>query len=130
MNFFESIQICFKKYFDSMGRASRSEFWYFTLFCIIANFIAITLSAILQGMTFDDVLNDESNFLGIIDMIVYFILLIPMFTVTWRRMHDINRSGWWILITITIIGILLLLYWYCKKGDEGENKFGNNPLKS
>ena len=111
-----------------MGRASRSEFWYFTLFCIIANFIAITLSAILQGMTFDDVLNDESNFLGIIDMIVYFILLIPMFTVTWRRMHDINRSGWWILITITIIGILLLLYWYCKKGDEGENKFGNNPL--
>jgi uncharacterized membrane protein YhaH (DUF805 family) len=45
-----------------------------------------------------------------------------------RRLHDTNKSGWWYLIIFTIIGVLPLLYWYCKKGDEGENRFGSNPL--
>ena len=45
-----------------------------------------------------------------------------------RRLHDINRSGWWYLIVFTIIGIFVVLYWLCKKGDEEENRFGSNPL--
>jgi uncharacterized membrane protein YhaH (DUF805 family) len=45
-----------------------------------------------------------------------------------RRLHDINRSGWWYLVVFTIIGIFVVLYWLCKKGDEEENQFGPNPL--
>ena len=47
-----------------------------------------------------------------------------------RRLHDIDRSGWWNLIIFTIIGIVVLLYWACKKGDEGENRFGADTLGS
>ena len=45
-----------------------------------------------------------------------------------RRLHDIDRSGWWVMIPLTIIGIFVLIYWFCKRGDEGENRFGADPL--
>ena len=46
-----------------------------------------------------------------------------------RRFHDIDRSGWWYLIILTVIGVLVVLYWLCKKGDDGENRFGDNPME-
>ena len=45
-----------------------------------------------------------------------------------RRLHEINKSGWWLLIYLTIVGILLLFYWACSKGDADENVFGPDPL--
>ena len=45
-----------------------------------------------------------------------------------RRLHDTDRSGWWYLIFLTIIGIFVLVIWYCQKGTEGENRFGKDPL--
>tara|TARA_Y100000816_G_C25784541_1_gene411305 strand:+ start:223 stop:456 length:234 start_codon:yes stop_codon:yes gene_type:complete len=53
-----------------------------------------------------------------------FIFLIPEIAVSIRRLHDINKSGWWILLTITIIGIIPLIYFYCIKGDDGANDYG------
>ena len=53
-----------------------------------------------------------------------FIFLIPEIAVSIRRLHDINKSGWWILLTITIIGIIPLTYFYCIKGDDGVNDYG------
>jgi uncharacterized membrane protein YhaH (DUF805 family) len=45
-----------------------------------------------------------------------------------RRLHDIGRSGWWVLIALTVIGIFVLLYWACKKGTPGPNSFGADPF--
>ena len=57
-------------------------------------------------------------------------IIIPSFAIVARRLHDINKSGWWYLIAFTIIGIIPLIYWLCKAGDDGENKYGPNPLEN
>ena len=49
-------------------------------------------------------------------------------SVSVRRLHDINKSGWWLLLSITIIGLIPLLYWACKKGDDDGNKYGPNSI--
>ncbi len=56
-------------------------------------------------------------------------LLLPSWAVSIRRLHDINRSGYWVLIVFTGIGILLLLYWACMKGTDGDNEYGSDPLQ-
>ena len=104
-----SVISCFNKYFDFETRSSRKEFWYWQLFRILM-FLSITFieSLGLSGILF----------------ISNFIFLIPEIAVSIRRLHDINKSGWWILLTITIIGIIPLTYFYCIKGDDGVNDYG------
>ena len=53
---------------------------------------------------------------------------LPGLALNVRRLHDINWTGWWILIVLTIIGLFVLLYWACKKGTEGPNRFGADRL--
>lgn len=104
-----SVISCFNKYFDFKTRSSRKEFWYWQLFRILM-FLSITYleSLGLSGLLF----------------ISNFIFLIPEIAVSIRRLHDINKSGWWILLTLTIIGIIPLTYFYCIKGDDGANDYG------
>ena len=104
-----SVISCFNKYFDFETRSSRKEFWYWQLFRILM-FLTITYleSLGLSGLLF----------------ISNFIFLIPEIAVSIRRLHDINKSGWWILLTITIVGIIPLTYFYCIKGDDGVNDYG------
>ena len=104
-----SVISCFNKYFDFETRSSRKEFWYLQLFRILM-FLSITYleSLGLSGLLF----------------ISNFIFLIPEIAVSIRRLHDINKSGWWILLTLTIIGIIPLIYFYCIKGDDGANDYG------
>ena len=104
-----SVISCFNKYFDFETRSSRKEFWYWQLFRIL-RFLSITYleSLGLSGLLF----------------ISNFIFLIPEIAVSIRRLHDINKSGWWILLTLTIIGIIPLTYFYCIKGDDGANDYG------
>ena len=104
-----SVISCFNKYFDFETRSSRKEFWYWQLFRILM-FLSITFleSLGLSGLLF----------------ISNFIFLIPEIAVSIRRLHDINKSGWWILLTLTIIGIIPLTYFYCIKGDDGANDYG------
>ena len=72
---------------------------------------------------------DTTN--GLIVILVYLGLLIPMLSVQVRRLHDINRSGWWILIAfVPLVGAILLLVWHCSKGTQGDNRFGIDPLGS
>lgn len=56
------------------------------------------------------------------------VTLIPSISVGVRRLHDIGKSGWWFLISLTVIGILLIIYWACVTGDEGENRYGAPAL--
>jgi uncharacterized membrane protein YhaH (DUF805 family) len=125
MNFFEAVKTCFVKYTNFSDRASRSEFWLFTLFTSIVTMVLMILDPMIAGESFldyDEVLVSLSN-------IFTLVIIIPAISVSVRRLHDVNRSGWWLLIELTVIGLLFpILYWSCKKGDEGENRFGPNPI--
>jgi uncharacterized membrane protein YhaH (DUF805 family) len=60
--------------------------------------------------------------------LVSLLLLLPGVAVSVRRLHDLDRSGWWLLLTLTGIGIILLLIWDCMRGTPGPNRFGPDPL--
>ena len=113
INFFDdlidSVISCFRKYFDFESRSSRKEFWFWQLFRILM-FLSITYI--------------ESLGLSGLLLISNFIFIIPEIAVSIRRLHDTNRSGWWILLTLTIIGIIPLTYYYCLRGDDKSNDFG------
>jgi uncharacterized membrane protein YhaH (DUF805 family) len=66
--------------------------------------------------------------LGPIYVVSNLALLVPSIAVSARRLHDIDRTGWWILITLTIIGNIWLIVWWCTKGTAGRNRFGSDPL--
>jgi uncharacterized membrane protein YhaH (DUF805 family) len=114
MNFVQAISSGFGKYVQFGGRASRSEYWYWTLFSMLASIVASVIDVILGT--------------GFISMIAGLALLLPGLAVSARRLHDIDRTFWWVLITFTIIGVLLLLYWDCLRGTIGPNRFGPDPL--
>jgi uncharacterized membrane protein YhaH (DUF805 family) len=110
MGFFDAIKICFVKYVDFTGRASRPEFWYFVLFVLIAELCLLV----------------AYRPLGIAFVIA---CILPRLAVAVRRLHDIDRSGWWIFIAaIPLIGWIALLIWYCQPGHEYANRFGDPPL--
>ena len=118
MDMGQAISSGFKRYVDFEGRSARSEYWWWTLFVFIANiFVGILDTAIFQS---------ESGILGIIVSLAF---LLPGLAVSIRRLHDVDRSGWWLLIILVpILGAILLLVWYCTKGTEGSNRFGTDPL--
>ena len=104
-----------KHYFDFEGRTRRSVFWYFVLANII---VAVVLSII------DRMLGTG----GIIGMLYSLALLLPNLGLAVRRLHDTNRSGWWILIgLIPIIGWIALIIFYVQEGTKGQNQFGPDP---
>ena len=119
MNFLQSVSACFNKYLTFNGRASRSEFWWFYLFSTLMSWTASTVGKLTLGMGLE---------LGstIASTILQIAFLLPWLAVASRRMHDIDRSGWWILIMFTGIGIILLIYWWAKKGNFRENTFGSS----
>ena len=65
---------------------------------------------------------------GYLGNIFYILTFVPGISVAARRLHDLNKSGWWMLIGFTIIGLIPLLYWACKKGDDKPNKYGPNSI--
>ena len=118
MNFFDAIKTCLSKYVTFSGRASRSEYWYFALFATLIGIISIPLDIAIFP-------NDDWGPIGTMIAIAVFL---PEIAVGARRLHDVNRSGWWQLIALTVIGIIPLLYWLIKKSDVGDNNHGSNPL--
>ena len=120
----EAIISCFRNYFNFKGRALRSEYWYFFLFVFIFGiFFNIVDMYILSGK-----INLDQSQIGIFEAVFSILVFIPHLAVSVRRLHDINRSGWWLLISFTIIGLIPLLYWDCKRGDMEANKYGISPL--
>ncbi|MCO6419748.1 DUF805 domain-containing protein [Siccirubricoccus sp. KC 17139] len=118
MGFQDAVSNCLRNYASFSGRASRSEFWFFFLFSIL---IQIVISVL--GVVLPDVL------VGLLGIAVSLALLLPSLAVTVRRLHDVGRSGWWMLIALVpLLGIVLLLVWYCTRGEPQPNRFGPNPL--
>lgn len=118
MNFQEAIQSGFRNYVTFSGRAPRSEFWYWVLFEVLVSIVA----SILDVAIFP--LNDISP----LNAIASLLLFLPSLAVSIRRLHDIDRTGWWVLISLTVIGIVLLIIWNCLRGTIGPNRFGPDPL--
>ena len=114
MNFLDAIKSCLRNYVTFSGRALRSEFWYWMLFCLILGLVTATL----DRAVFPDSENSPLNTIGAL------LTLLPSLAVGARRLHDIDRTGWWQLISLTLIGVFLLIYWFCKAGQPGTNRFG------
>jgi len=103
-----------KKYAVFSGRARRKEYWYFVLFNII-----IMIILIIIGRAIDS---------SILSTIYSLAVLIPSIAVDIRRLHDTNRTGWWLLIgLIPIIGWIVLLIFMVQDSQKGENQYGPNP---
>ena len=109
-------------YANFSGRARRKEYWMFTLFFMLFLLVPSFIFGVLIGM-FPNYTVLISG--GIILVALYFIHLVPALAVTVRRLHDIGRTGWWILISfIPIIGTLVLLFWHCSDGEKNTNIYG------
>lgn len=108
MTFAKSISTCLAKYADFTGRASRPEYWWFYLFTLL--------------LGWGSMIADPT---GAANLLVTLALFLPATSAAARRLHDTNRSGWWMLIAFTIIGIIPLIIWAASKGNEHPNKYGN-----
>jgi len=120
MSFQEAIQSGFSNYANFRGRAGRSEFWWFQLFLVLGGIVAALLDLLAN-----------SNMLGGSPLATLFWLatIVPDLAVTVRRLHDTESSGWWILLAlIPLIGMVVLIVWWCQEGSKGYNRFGANPL--
>lgn len=131
MNMITSVQtVLWTKYFDFKTRATRSEYWWYTLFIWIA-------SMVIQAPYFfhwDEVTAapPEAPFVlpvvEVINVIFGLLTIIPGIAVSIRRLHDVGRSGWWLLLWfLPIIGWIPLIYWACKASTEA-NQWGENPF--
>ncbi len=105
--------VVFERYALFEGRAGRAEYWWFFL----ANFL---ISLVLQG------LGRGASILAIVSLIYSLALLIPGLAVAVRRLHDTDKSGWWILISLVpLVGIIVLIVFLATDGDPGANQYGN-----
>jgi len=110
-----------KKYAVFNGRARRKEYWYFVLFNIIVSVIL----AVIDGMTGS--FSADAG-VGILSGIYSLAVFIPTAAVTFRRLHDTGRSGWWLLmVLLPFIGAIVLLIFMVQDSKPGENRFGPNP---
>jgi uncharacterized membrane protein YhaH (DUF805 family) len=118
MDFVTAVKTCFNKYATFTGRAMRSEYWFFALFYVIVSVIAVAIDLLVL-----------QNTLTIVYYIVAIFLFLPTLAVTVRRLHDTNRSGWWLFFAfVPLVGPILLLVWYCTQGSDQANRFGAAPL--
>ena len=118
MDFGTSIKTCFSKYADFSGRASRSEFWWFALFGFIGGIVTLVIDVMILGYS--------SQEYGPTNIIFSVITFLPYIAVGARRLHDKNRSGWWQLIVLTGIGIILLIIWWATVGKKNKNIHGSS----
>ncbi len=129
MTFLAAIKNAFIRCFDFKSRSSRSEFWYFYLFTTIFGFIGIQIDRLFNleilGLQLTQNI-DEVAILGPTYIFLYFLFFIPSLSLYIRRLHDINRSGWWLLIAlIPFVGIITLIFFWCLKGTQNRNLYGD-----
>jgi uncharacterized membrane protein YhaH (DUF805 family) len=114
MTFMESVRAVLTNYVGFTGRARRSEYWWFFLFSFIVNVVATIIDSALG--------------LQLVTVIASLALLLPSLAVAVRRLHDLDKSGWFLLLAfIPLVGILILIYWFVQEGTKGDNRFGRAP---
>jgi len=112
MDFTTAVKTCLAKYVGFAGRARRSEYWYFTLFLVVVS-VALGAAGLEQVGSFFSV-----------------VTLLPSLAVGVRRLHDTDRSGWWLLLfLVPLVGMIVLIVWFVRRGTPGANRFGDDPLQ-
>ena len=112
---------CLQHYADFTGRARRSEYWYFALFNLIISFVIGFTFGVIAGIL-DMPALDNLTYLWSLAV------FIPSLAVSVRRLHDIGRSGWWLLLSlIPLVGSIILIIWCCFDSQPGANQYGSNP---
>lgn len=160
IKFTQAIKLGFQNYFTFNGRATRGEYWWWALFVVLAGIGLAVIDSLTGTM---GMFGDSGLLGGLFELVV----LIPSFALGTRRLHDINRTGWWLLLIfgffpiaaigagillislflmdnflvltvmglviaigfgiLGVIGIVVLIVWAIKQGDEGSNKYGPDP---
>jgi uncharacterized membrane protein YhaH (DUF805 family) len=117
MTFGEAITSGFSNYVNFTGRAARSEFWYWALFTF------------LVGIAVDAVDYSMGSGSGLLSELWGLATLLPNLAVGARRLHDTDRSGFWLFLgLLPLIGWIVLVVWWCLKGTNGSNRYGSDPL--
>ena len=123
MTLVQATKSYFLRWRDFQGRSSRSEYWW----AVLSVFVISSLLGFFVGF-FGALAGLSMTTIQLLIVPIQIFLTIASVALVIRRLHDTDRSGWWYLIFLTIIGIFVLVIWYCQKGTEGENRFGKDPL--
>lgn len=119
MSFADAVRSVLSQYATFTGRARRSEFWFFVLFTFLVSLVAGII---------DQVLNTDNAYGGLVSTLASLALLVPSLAVGARRLHDTGRSGWLqLLALIPLIGIIVLIVWWCQDSAAGDNAHGPSP---
>ncbi|MEJ1992670.1 MAG: DUF805 domain-containing protein [Maritimibacter sp.] len=130
MTFGQAIKNNFSKYVTFSGRAARSEFWWWGLFVMVTNLVLSWVDIALFG-TVETGVGRVSGYTDMPVLSSLFLLatLLPSISVTVRRLHDRDKSGWWYwLFLVPIVGSIVLLVWFILEGTRGANSYGPDPL--
>lgn len=128
MSFTQAISSVFGKYAVFHGRASRSEFWWWFLFVLLLLAVLNLIDGyfILPLLGFEPF---EENGGQPLSVLVALGVFLPNLAVAIRRLHDSDRTGWWILIGfVPVVGVVVLIYFYVQRGTEGSNSHGEPPV--
>lgn len=128
------LKVVKNNYSKFSGRARRKEYWMFILFSIAFS-ISLTILDDILGLNYNESYTSTSGFSfyasgGILSSIFSLAILIPSLAVSVRRLHDINKSGWnLLLVFIPLIGFIWLIILFATEGDKGSNQYGSDPKK-
>lgn len=122
MSPFDYVKLALSRYTDFSGRSRRMEYWMFVVFNIVVSFVAQLIDGVLglTGMVF--------NTYGPLTLLAMLALIVPGIACAIRRLHDQDKSGWWLLIAlIPVIGGIVLLVFMFLEGTKGDNQYGPDP---
>ncbi len=126
MDFATAVKTCFSKYATFTGRARRAEYWWFFLFNFLMNIALNIVDAAVFGFGRGPM---HDGGVQVLPALYALAILLPSLAVGVRRLHDLGRSGWWLLIwLIPLIGWIILIWWFATKGEDGPNDYGPDPL--
>jgi uncharacterized membrane protein YhaH (DUF805 family) len=119
MNMIEATKACFSKYVTFSGRARRAEYWWFVLATVLVSIVLGVIDAVIGFGEF-----------GLLSNIWSLAVFLPSIAAGARRLHDTDRSAWWLLIMLLpLIGWIVLIVFFAQKGTAGANRFGPDPLR-
>lgn len=116
VGFTESLVLFFKNYLNFSGRSGPSAYWWYMLWSLVFLIPLGLIDSLLLRIT-SEKLFSLRNLFG-------WVTLIPGLALSFRRLHDINKSAWWLLVLFTVIGFFVLIYWATVAGDRQENNYG------
>jgi uncharacterized membrane protein YhaH (DUF805 family) len=117
MSFPDAVRSGLQNYVNFNGRARRSEYWWFALFSVIVLVVARVLDSVIGTSP-------------LLYLLAVAALVLPLLGLGARRLHDTDRTAWWLLLYLTVIGGIALLVFYALEGTPGDNQYGPSPEAS